>query len=278
VQIETSDAQWYFIPTRPSRDPLGDHDGDNVAPLRADRDNRERLRPSSRGAPWLPDYRRIHAVSNSPLRRPGRFHRSSAGRAKQRPAAHAMFECGGGWRKRQRNSLRSSRETSEPTSTPSLRGALATKQSTGVGNVRRQRTANGSALAPGLIPVSLAVAIVDRRRFVRWGRPEADRSFKVRIKVAPLRVHCLDQGHLLGARAALDLLLARDRFILAFIGLVCQAHGGHGRFIVGHAARWELSIVAQKPLHREPPQLNSTISKWFRAASAASSSWAMRSS
>lgn len=26
------------------------------APFRADRDNRERLRPSSRGAPWLPDY------------------------------------------------------------------------------------------------------------------------------------------------------------------------------------------------------------------------------
>ena len=35
-----------------------------------------------------------------------------------------------------------------------------------------------------------------------------------------MRVHCLDQGHLLGARAALDLLFARDRFIHAFIGLV----------------------------------------------------------
>ena len=77
-------------------------------------------------------------------------------------------------------------------------------------HVRRQGAADGSAVAPGLL-----------RRFApRNDEDGSDRSRKVRIEVAPLRVHGLDQGQLPGARAALDLLLARDRFIHAFIGLV----------------------------------------------------------
>lgn len=36
-------------------------------------------------------------------------------------------------------------------------------------------------------------------------------------------------------------------------------------------ATWELAIAAQKPAHKDPPQLNSTIGKWFRAAIRATS-------
>ena len=139
--------------------------------------------------------------------------------AKQRPAAHAMFECwrrlaeeGGGIAFRQRH------ETSEPTSTPSLRGALATKQSRGDGTCGA-RGPQTQCCGPWINSIARSQRR-DWRRFVRQDRPEADRSRKVRIEVAPLRVHCLDQGHLLDARAALELLFARDRIIHAFIGLV----------------------------------------------------------
>ena len=39
-----------------------------------------------------------------------------------------------------------------------------------------------------------------------------------------------------------------------------------GTLFVSPITAWELSIAAQKPPHKDPPQLNSTISKWFRAA------------
>jgi PIN domain nuclease of toxin-antitoxin system len=44
-----------------------------------------------------------------------------------------------------------------------------------------------------------------------------------------------------------------------------------GTLFVSPITAWELSIAAQKPPHRDPPQLNSTISKWFRAAVRATS-------
>jgi PIN domain nuclease of toxin-antitoxin system len=44
-----------------------------------------------------------------------------------------------------------------------------------------------------------------------------------------------------------------------------------GTLYVSPITAWELSIAAQKPLRQDPPQLNSTISKWFRAALRASS-------
>ena len=103
---------------------------------------------------------------------------------------------------------------------PSLRGALATKQSRG-GGTCGARGPQTQCCGPWIDSIARSQRR-DWRRFVRQDRPEADRSCKVRIEVAPLRVHCLDQGHLLGARAALELLLARDRFIHAFTGLVEQ--------------------------------------------------------
>jgi PIN domain nuclease of toxin-antitoxin system len=39
-----------------------------------------------------------------------------------------------------------------------------------------------------------------------------------------------------------------------------------GSLLVSPITAWELAIAAQKPPHKDPPQLNSTISKWFRAA------------
>lgn len=44
-----------------------------------------------------------------------------------------------------------------------------------------------------------------------------------------------------------------------------------GTLYVSPITAWELSIAAQKPLRQDPPQLNSTISKWFRAAVRATS-------
>ena len=44
-----------------------------------------------------------------------------------------------------------------------------------------------------------------------------------------------------------------------------------GRLFVSPITAWELAIAAQKPSHRDPVQLNSTISKWFRAAIRATS-------
>jgi len=44
-----------------------------------------------------------------------------------------------------------------------------------------------------------------------------------------------------------------------------------GTPFVSPITAWGLSIAAQKPPHRDPPQLNSTISKWFRAARRATS-------
>jgi PIN domain nuclease of toxin-antitoxin system len=44
-----------------------------------------------------------------------------------------------------------------------------------------------------------------------------------------------------------------------------------GTLFVSPITAWELSIAAQKPPHRDPPRLNSTISKWFRAAIRATS-------
>jgi len=41
-----------------------------------------------------------------------------------------------------------------------------------------------------------------------------------------------------------------------------------GTLFISPITAWELSIAAQKPPHKDPPQLNSTISKWFRATSA----------
>jgi PIN domain nuclease of toxin-antitoxin system len=44
-----------------------------------------------------------------------------------------------------------------------------------------------------------------------------------------------------------------------------------GTLFVSPITAWELSIAAQKPPHRDRPQLNSTISKWFPAAIRATS-------
>jgi PIN domain nuclease of toxin-antitoxin system len=44
-----------------------------------------------------------------------------------------------------------------------------------------------------------------------------------------------------------------------------------GTLFISPITAWELSIAAQKPPHRDPPHLNSTISKWFRAAVRATS-------
>jgi len=44
-----------------------------------------------------------------------------------------------------------------------------------------------------------------------------------------------------------------------------------GTLFVSPITAWELSIAAQKPPHGDRPQLNSTISKWFRAAVRATS-------
>lgn len=44
-----------------------------------------------------------------------------------------------------------------------------------------------------------------------------------------------------------------------------------GSLFVSPISAWELSIAARKPAHREPPLLNSEISKWFRAAVRATS-------
>jgi PIN domain nuclease of toxin-antitoxin system len=39
-----------------------------------------------------------------------------------------------------------------------------------------------------------------------------------------------------------------------------------GTLFISPITAWELAIAAQKPAHRDRPELNSTISKWFRAA------------
>jgi PIN domain nuclease of toxin-antitoxin system len=39
-----------------------------------------------------------------------------------------------------------------------------------------------------------------------------------------------------------------------------------GSLLVSPITAWELAIAAQKPPHKDPPQLNLTISNWFRAA------------
>jgi PIN domain nuclease of toxin-antitoxin system len=44
-----------------------------------------------------------------------------------------------------------------------------------------------------------------------------------------------------------------------------------GALFVSPITAWELAIAARKPLHKDPPQLNSTISNWFRAAVRATS-------
>ncbi len=44
-----------------------------------------------------------------------------------------------------------------------------------------------------------------------------------------------------------------------------------GALFISPITAWELSIAAQKPRHKDPPQLNSTIANWFRAAIRASS-------
>jgi PIN domain nuclease of toxin-antitoxin system len=44
-----------------------------------------------------------------------------------------------------------------------------------------------------------------------------------------------------------------------------------GTLFVSPISAWELSIARQKPDHRDPPRLNTTISKWFRAAVSATS-------
>jgi PIN domain nuclease of toxin-antitoxin system len=44
-----------------------------------------------------------------------------------------------------------------------------------------------------------------------------------------------------------------------------------GTLFISPITAWELSIAAQKPRHKDPPQLNSTIAKWFRAAIRAAS-------
>ncbi|MFZ2109014.1 MAG: phage terminase large subunit [Roseiarcus sp.] len=57
MQIETSDAQWYFIPTRTSRDPLGDHEGDKVMRLFAQTATIENgFVHLPEAAHWLPDH------------------------------------------------------------------------------------------------------------------------------------------------------------------------------------------------------------------------------
>lgn len=44
-----------------------------------------------------------------------------------------------------------------------------------------------------------------------------------------------------------------------------------GTLFVSPITAWEPAIAAQKPAHKDPPQLNSTIGKWFRAAIRATS-------
>ena len=44
-----------------------------------------------------------------------------------------------------------------------------------------------------------------------------------------------------------------------------------GALFVSPITAWELAIAARKPPHKDPPQLNSTISRWFRAALRATS-------
>ncbi len=44
-----------------------------------------------------------------------------------------------------------------------------------------------------------------------------------------------------------------------------------GTLYLSPITAWELSIAAQKPPHRDPPHLDATISKWFRAAVRATS-------
>lgn len=39
-----------------------------------------------------------------------------------------------------------------------------------------------------------------------------------------------------------------------------------GTLFVSPITAWELAIAAQKPPNKDPPQLNLTISRWFRAA------------
>jgi hypothetical protein len=86
VQIETSDAQWYFIPTRPSRDPLDDHGGDKIVRLFAQTATIENgFVHLPEATHWLPASRRIHAVSERPPRRSGRFDRVGAGLGQAAP-------------------------------------------------------------------------------------------------------------------------------------------------------------------------------------------------
>ena len=44
-----------------------------------------------------------------------------------------------------------------------------------------------------------------------------------------------------------------------------------GRLFVSPITAWELAIAVQKPSNRDPPQLNSSIAIWFRAAIRATS-------
>ena len=98
MQIETSDAQGYFVPTRLSRDPLGDHDGDKIMRLFAQTATIENgfVHPPE-AAHLLPDY--LSEFMVFPNARYDDQVDSTAlalAWAKQRPAAHAVLEC---WRR-----------------------------------------------------------------------------------------------------------------------------------------------------------------------------------
>jgi hypothetical protein len=153
VQIETSDARRYFIPTRPSRDPLGDHDGDKVMRLFAQTATIENgfvhLPEAPLGCPIISPN---SCCSKRPLRRPGRFHRPSAGLGQAVPgrARNVRMLAAAGGRGR---GIALGNATKQVSRLPPV---IARSPCDEAIQGRRQRAAPGgrrrSAVAPGLIP------------------------------------------------------------------------------------------------------------------------------
>ncbi|MCW4115548.1 type II toxin-antitoxin system VapC family toxin [Aurantimonas sp. MSK8Z-1] len=61
-------------------------------------------------------------------------------------------------------------------------------------------------------------------------------------------------------------LVSGDRALSDEALIAIAISQSHGALFVSPISAWELAIAAQKPQHREPPQLKTTISKWFRTA------------
>ena len=61
-------------------------------------------------------------------------------------------------------------------------------------------------------------------------------------------------------------LVNRDRLLSREAMVAIGASQATRTLFVSPISAWELALAGQKPPHKDPPRLNTTISKWFRSA------------